>query len=119
MADGRLATFDPGNSVLRIADAGGELIAEHTTPVITAHGVTSGFGEGGRELLWIADTASAPRPDPSGGYWHWYAPGHGRVVALGLDGTIEEELALPPLRIYDGRRFEPTAVLPLPDWGPI
>ncbi|WP_406514871.1 hypothetical protein OH809_05120 [Streptomyces sp. NBC_00873] len=118
LTDGRIVTFTPGNNVMRIVDPDGRLLAEHATELVTAHGVTPAV-EDGRELLWIADTVSAPRPDPDGGYSPWYGPGHGRVLALGLDGSIERELELPPLPVYESQRFEPTAVLPLPGFGQV
>ncbi|MCX5338664.1 hypothetical protein [Streptomyces atratus] len=77
-------TFTPGNNVMRILGPDGDLLAERATALVTAHGVTAAVDEDGRELLWIADTLSAPRRDPTGGYAPWHGPGRGRVLAPGL-----------------------------------
>ena len=71
LGDGRLVTFAPDNSLMRILDASGQLIAEKPTAAITAHGCTAALGADGEELVWVADTCSGPRPDGNGGYAPW------------------------------------------------
>ncbi|WP_331769157.1 hypothetical protein OG948_35720 (plasmid) [Embleya sp. NBC_00888] len=119
LSTGKLVTFSATNSTMRILDSDGTVISEHSTEVVTAHGITPAQDADGNELIWVADTVSGPRPDHRGGYLPWYGAPHGRILALSLDGTLVRELPLPSMQVYNDHRFEPTAVLPLPAFGQI
>lgn len=58
---------------MRVLDPDGNVLAEHPTRIVTAHGVIAARDEDGREVIRVADTASGPRPDGRGGYAPWYA----------------------------------------------
>ncbi|MGW8885915.1 hypothetical protein [Streptomyces sp. NPDC055749] len=119
VSDGKLVTFSADNRVMLVLGLDGEVITSADTEVVSAHGLTAGTDDQGRDVVWVADPAASAVPDGIGGYKALRRGPHGRVVALRLDGTTERELVLPPLPIYFRHRYEPTAVLPLPLIGEI
>ncbi|MCX4791954.1 hypothetical protein OG369_39560 [Streptomyces sp. NBC_01221] len=119
LSSGDLVTFAPDNRTMYVITPGGVLRARVPVPVGCAHGVTPGIDRDGTEILWVADTASSTNRQPDGTYAYAADSPHGRVVALRLNGTVAIELPLPALPVYRERRFEPTAVLPVPELGQI
>ncbi len=104
-----LIGFHPGEPSVLVFDQEGTLLRSWSVDLAEGHGLTL-CHEGGQERLWMADIGSKKLRR------HGYdnPPGNdqisGRVVKFSLEGQALLQLKKPPLSIYDGTRFSPTAV---------
>ncbi len=104
--DGSIVASVPDRAGLTTFAAGGKLLRTVETDLTVMHDLTV-VEDDGQERLWIADPGVRSIPDtPS--YRGLSRPG--RAVELGLDGTVQRELAQPEHEFYENAGWMPCSV---------
>ena len=107
LGDGRIVACAPDQAALLVLDSSGRELSRIETDLVEMHGIRATSTALGETVLWIADNG------------HRFLPGRpsyvasvrpGRVVAMGLDGTLLAELVPPPLEVYRDSAWSPCAV---------
>ena len=106
---GNVITCHPGDPVVMTFDGDGNLLSEWQGDFADAHGMTL-VNEGGVEFLWIADNGSKRSHSHDYEYPPGASPVPGKVFKTTLDGEPVMSLETPPLPVYEGTRYSPTAV---------
>ena len=105
LLDGSVVFAHPeGGSLVRVFPDGKS--TEIPTELTEMHGLVS-VHLNGEEVIWVADNGS--RYCESMPEYHEELSS-GRVVALGLDGSIRQELACPDLPVYKAQGWRPTSI---------
>ena len=106
LEDGSILAAAPDRACLVRLDRSGREQSRIELELLEMHGITVS-SDGGAERLWVADNG------------HKFVPGRpsyaevtrpGRVVAVGLDGSVHSELVTPELDAYERSGWQPCAV---------
>ena len=108
-AENTLIGFHPGESSVLVFNQEGDLLRSWPIDLAEGHGLVL-CHEDGAEGLWAVDNGSKKLKR----YGYDNPPGSdqisGRVVKFSLEGRALSQLQRPPLPVYEGTRFSPTAV---------
>jgi len=106
LEDGSIVTAAPDHACLVRLDRAGREQIRTDLELLEMHGITVS-SDGRAERLWVADNGHKFVPgQPS--YGEVTRPG--RVVAIGLDGSVHQELFAPELADYERSGWQPCAV---------
>lgn len=98
--EGNIITGHATEPKILILNKDGELLREFDAPVTETHGLCLAE-ENGKEVLWIADTGSKPRPQISG---------KARVVKIDMEGKELAEITAADVGYGSEENFCPTTV---------
>ncbi len=106
LEDGSIVAVAPDRACLVRLDGSGRELSRIDLELLEMHGIRVSSDAHG-ERLWVADNG------------HKFVPGRpnygevnrpGRVVAVGLDGSVHEEITTPELAAYERSPWQPCAV---------
>ena len=106
LEDGSIVAAAPDRACLVRLDGSGREQSRIDLELLEMHGITVS-SDGRAERVWVADNG------------HKFVPGRpsygevtrpGRVVAIGLDGSVHQELVTPELDSYERSPWQPCAV---------